>query len=179
MPPETGNGPPTLSVMSLEAVIRSEEPTASRRAWPVTCPVGVKLRPGGEGSFWRKRRHSAPVIWERGRTSDCQQMTDSGDPRGKSLPIIGSVATPPRKIMVFRFTEIYGSLSASHPHQRGVSRSSRTLRAGCGGLAGCSARMPRGRRHPDGRRSRVVLVPRRWDQVLRVWRCRPFGPDTP
>ena len=35
--------------------------------------------------------------------------------------------------------------------------------------AGCSARMARGRRHPDGRRSRVVLVPRRWDQD--VW-CR-------
>jgi hypothetical protein len=46
------------------------------------------------------------------------------------------------------------------PHERGVSRSSRTLGAGCGGR-GCAFDEQRKR----GRRSRVVLTPRRWRQV--------------
>jgi hypothetical protein len=52
--------------------------------------------------------------------------------------------------------------------QRGVSRSSRTLGMGCGGRGGirhakaCSTNDAR-----RGRRSRVVLTPRRWRQVSR------------
>jgi len=55
-----------------------------------------------------------------------------------------------------------------YPHsaltQRGASRSSRNVEGGMRWTAGWSARLPRGRSHPGGRRSRVVLVPRRWDQ---------------
>src|SRR6476661_10910490 len=51
-------------------------------------------------------------------------------------------------------------LPPSRAHKRGASRSSRTLGTGCGG---------RGRagdeRRARGRRSRVVLTPRRWRQV--------------
>jgi len=85
---------------------------------------------------------------------------------GKSVRLIRSRVKPPqRKIFCFRFTEIYGSLCASRPRQRGASRSSRTLRVGCGGRQGVQ-RVSRGRRHPDGRRNRVVPIPRRWDQAL-------------
>jgi len=38
-----------------------------------------------------------------------------------------------RKIFVFRFTEKYDCIRPSRLHRRGVSRSSRTLEAGCGG----------------------------------------------
>jgi hypothetical protein len=44
---------------------------------------------------------------------------------------------------------------------RGVSRSSRTLGAGCGGRGGALDEW-----RQSGRRSRVVLTPRRWRQVL-------------
>jgi len=58
-------------------------------------------------------------------------------------------------------------LPPSRPTQRGVSRSSRTLGTGCGG---------RGRagdeRRARGRRSRVVLTPRRWRQVCENKRRR-------
>jgi hypothetical protein len=46
------------------------------------------------------------------------------------------------------------------PHERGVSRSSRTLGAGSDGR-GCAL----DEQHGGGRRSRVVLTPRRWRQV--------------
>jgi hypothetical protein len=51
-------------------------------------------------------------------------------------------------------------LRPSRTHKRGGSRSSRTLGAGCDGRVG--ARDERGRRV---RQNRVVLIPRRWDQV--------------
>src|SRR5262249_5522822 len=44
--------------------------------------------------------------------------------------------------------------------KRDASRSSRTLGAGCDGRVGA-----RDEAHERGRPSRVVLVPRRWDQV--------------
>jgi hypothetical protein len=46
---------------------------------------------------------------------------------------------------------------------RGVSRSSRTLSAGCGGRLGARDECANG-----GRRSRVVLTPRRWRQLARM-----------
>jgi hypothetical protein len=55
--------------------------------------------------------------------------------------------------------------------KRGVSRSSRTLGAGCDGRLGATDE-----RVLSGRRSRVVLTPRRWRQLAMMWRCRPFGP---
>jgi hypothetical protein len=59
----------------------------------------------------------------------------------------------------FRFSEICDCLRVSRAHKRGVSRSSRTLGAGCGGRGGVTDE------HADcGWRSRVVLIPRRWDQ---------------
>jgi len=51
--------------------------------------------------------------------------------------------------------------SPSCPHKRGASRSSRTLGAGCDGRDGGALT----RRRRRGRRSRVVLTPRRWRQV--------------
>src|SRR5262249_39845142 len=47
------------------------------------------------------------------------------------------------------------------PTERGVSRSSRTLGAGCDGRRGVAGRARR-----SGRRNRVVSISRRWDQVL-------------
>jgi hypothetical protein len=46
------------------------------------------------------------------------------------------------------------------PHKRGASRSSRTLGAGCGGRGSVQTYAL-----ACGRRSRVVLMPRRWHQV--------------
>ena len=59
---------------------------------------------------------------------------------------------------------MYVCLPASHPHPEGRFAIVTNVEGGMRWTAGCSARMPRGRAHPDGRRSRVVLVPRRWDQ---------------
>jgi hypothetical protein len=50
----------------------------------------------------------------------------------------------------------------SRPLERGVSRSSRTLGAGCGGRGDVKRRMTL----ICGRRSRVVLAPQRWRQVF-------------
>jgi hypothetical protein len=61
------------------------------------------------------------------------------------------------------------------PSWRGVSRSSRTLGAGCGGRGGALTNVL-----ACGRRSRVVLTPRRWRQVCekqascgRRWQTSP------
>ena len=61
------------------------------------------------------------------------------------------------------------------PHKRGVSRSSRTLGAGCDGRGRCQKTNDIAR----GRQSRVVLTPRRWCQVSwsdprkRRWQTSP------
>jgi hypothetical protein len=47
---------------------------------------------------------------------------------------------PPAKINLFRFPELYDHLRPSRLHRRGVSRSSRTLAAGCGGRGDAPAR---------------------------------------
>jgi hypothetical protein len=57
------------------------------------------------------------------------------------------------------------SLRPSRRRKRGVSRSSRTLEAGCGGREEASGALARRRRRPLGRPSRVVLSPRRWGQA--------------
>jgi hypothetical protein len=64
-------------------------------------------------------------------------------------------------------TQITPISAAIPPHLRGVSRSSRTLGAGCDGRedAADEQRM-------RGRRSRVVLTPRRWRQAGGVIRRR-------
>jgi len=60
------------------------------------------------------------------------------------------------------------SARPSRAHKRGVSRSSRTWGAGCGGRDGIGARFERAdERCYCVRRSRVVLTPRRWCQVSR------------
>jgi hypothetical protein len=94
------------------------------------------------------------------------ELTNSrqSNPTGKSVICLSS---PFRKNIPVHFRPkslLYPPLSRAH--ERGVSRSSRTLGAGCGGRDG-------GRRDFDradecrfrGRRSRVVLTPRRWRQV--------------
>src|SRR6185312_51144 len=73
---------------------------------------------------------------------------------GKVKQPVGQITSPyqnscqalPRKIFLFRFSERYGHLSPSRLRMRGVSRSSRTLDAGCDGRLGCSARLSRGRK---------------------------------
>jgi hypothetical protein len=66
----------------------------------------------------------------------------------------------------------------SRPAQRDVSRTSRTLGAGCGGRGDVRRASARGRMTHHGRRSRVVLTPRRWRQVggairWRWWQTSP------
>jgi hypothetical protein len=70
----------------------------------------------------------------------------------------------PQKIFRFarRANHLY-KLAPSRTRQRGVSRSSRTLGAGYGGRDNVKRRMTLIR----GRRSRVVLTPRRWRQAWR------------
>jgi hypothetical protein len=58
------------------------------------------------------------------------------------------------------------SLALSRAHKRGVSRSSRTLSAGCDGLFRVGARsIAGGRPIWAGRRNRMVLAPRCWRQL--------------
>ena len=65
-----------------------------------------------------------------------------------------------RKKFLFTKNRNHAFWCVSRSDQRGVSRSSRTLAAGCDGR-GCISRRGIWR----GRRNRVVLIPRRWDQV--------------
>jgi hypothetical protein len=77
------------------------------------------------------------------------------------------LSSPFRKnIFVFLRRKSLHRPSLSRTRKRGVSRSSRTLGAGCDGRGG----VRRANSAPDewhccGRRSRVVLTPRRWRQV--------------
>ncbi len=87
------------------------------------------------------------------------------DPTGKSLRLIRSWARPcqalPRKIFIFRFSEICDHLPASRCHREGrrdrhdVGSGERWTRRTC-------VRRAQVRR---GRRKRVVLSPRRWGQA--------------
>jgi len=99
--------------------------------------------------------------------SGCPGMTAS---TGKSLRLIGSrilLCQPlPRKIFRFRFSEYRDYLPASRLRLRGVSRSSRTWEAGCGGREDAQ-RVMRRRKHLRVRRNRAVPIPRRWDQASR------------
>jgi hypothetical protein len=74
------------------------------------------------------------------------------------------------KIFLFHFSEIHVSLPASCFRQRGGSRSSRTLEAGCGGREGVQRAEARRRKQLHGRQKRVVLISRCWDQAL-LRRC--------
>jgi hypothetical protein len=64
-----------------------------------------------------------------------------------------------------------------HPAPTGGAARDRhdTLDAGCDGREDVQARLSRRRKHPRGRRNRVVLIPRRWDQV-RGLAMSAFGP---
>ena len=62
-----------------------------------------------------------------------------------------------KKYSDFPKQQISSILPPSRAHKRGASRSSRTLGAGCGGRGSAFDE-----RHRRGRRSRVVLTPRRW-----------------
>jgi hypothetical protein len=81
---------------------------------------------------------------------------------GKSLK---SCPAPRLKIFLFSFDPNHRRiLRRPTPSERGVSRSSRTLGVGCDGRNGVR-REGAGRNACCGRRSRVVLTPRRWRQV--------------
>src|SRR5215472_10518429 len=90
-------------------------------------------------------------------------------PTGKSLRLIRNHVKPSRqKYITSVFQKYMIILPAFRLHRRGVSRSSRTLGAGCGGREGAQRAMRADEGIPRGRRRRVVLVPRRWDQASRV-----------
>jgi hypothetical protein len=65
-----------------------------------------------------------------------------------------------KNILIFRRPKSGLYLSPSCPTQRGVSRTSRDVGAGCGGRSGARTTLP-----AYGRRRRVVLTPRCWCQV--------------
>ena len=70
---------------------------------------------------------------------------------------------------------IFRSPPVSRPIKRGVSRSSRTLGAGCDGRCGITRRVM-----PSRRRSRVVLMPRRWHHARgRCFRIARDGDKKP
>jgi hypothetical protein len=81
------------------------------------------------------------------------------DPTGKSPERFLDTSVQPlvKKYSDFQKCQISPILSPSRAHKRGASRSSRTLGAGCGGRGSAADE-----RHGCGRRSRVVLTPRRW-----------------
>ena len=64
------------------------------------------------------------------------------------------------KIFLFSFDPNHFYIQPSRPSQRGVSRSSRTLGWDAMDADACATK-----RADRGRRSRVVLMPRRWHQV--------------
>jgi hypothetical protein len=72
------------------------------------------------------------------------------------------MSSPACKIDIFRLSEAYDCIPASRLHRRGVSRSSRTWEAGCGGREAAQRASARGRKLLRGRSSRVVPIPRRW-----------------
>jgi hypothetical protein len=77
---------------------------------------------------------------------------------GTDLRVVSSPAA--KNISLFRLVETIEPLP-SRAHQEGRCASSRTWSAGCDGRFECARRAP----FRSGRRSRVVLIPRRWDQV--------------
>jgi len=92
-------------------------------------------------------------------------------------------------LQAFRFLGVMGSVPATGGFAKTArsnilpdfldTRGGRVVTNVEGGMrwtVGCSARMLRGRRHPDGRRSGAVLVLRRWNQVLRCGDVGPSGP---
>jgi hypothetical protein len=108
--------------------------------------------------------------------------SDFASPTGKSAKSLSSPLA--KNIPLYRFLETSLEAAPSRPG-RGAYASSRTLGTGCGGrgsvgaleIAGRASARERldGARTNDacsGRRSRVVLTPRRWRQVLR----RHVGP---
>jgi hypothetical protein len=115
------------------------------------------LRPDGYGRTQRSSRH------------DAKTMSKCPTPRAISKRIIGlggqiskSVSSPSRKNIPVHFRpKSPAYLLPSGTHKRDVSRSSRTLGAGCDGRRWRQRR----ERYSCGRRSRVVLTPRRWRQV--------------
>jgi hypothetical protein len=84
------------------------------------------------------------------------------DPAGKSPGRFLAPSVQPllKKYSDFQKYQISSIWSPFRAHKRGASRSSRTLGAGCGGRGSAPDE-----RHGRGRRSRVVLTPRRWRQV--------------
>ena len=81
------------------------------------------------------------------------------------------VQPPSQKYSDFPKTQITSKLSAVSSHSRGVSRSSRTR----GGMRWTQAVLLT-RARACGRRSRVVLTPRRWRQALRKAMSTLSGP---
>src|ERR1700674_3581033 len=105
----------------------------------------------------RVSRDARPV--EDTRSNPRKAGMQKKDPTGKSPGQLIDPSVQPllKKYSDFQKYQISPIWSPSRAHKRGASRSSRTLGAGGGG--GGSAP---DERHGRGRRSRVVLTPRRW-----------------
>ena len=89
---------------------------------------------------------------------DSRRIEDCG---GAHYALICSTVQPfPQKFFTFAVGQISGISPAVPAHLRGVSRSSRTL-----GRDAVDAYAPADERRESGRRSRVVLMPRRWHQL--------------
>jgi hypothetical protein len=113
-----------------------------------------------------RKRHPGPSFC-RSRISLALMRATRG---GTDLPVVS------RSLLVFRFGRNSNRASSSRTHQEGRCASSRTWSAGCDGRFRCARRA----RLRSGRRSRVVLAPRRWRQVrgrfLRTTGARKPGP---
>jgi hypothetical protein len=73
---------------------------------------------------------------------------------------------PRAKIFLFHFSEIHDYSLRIPPPSEGRIAIVTDVGSGMRWTQGGSARLSRRRKHPRGRPSRVVLIPRRWDQVL-------------
>ena len=76
-----------------------------------------------------------------------------------------SCQAPPTKIFVFRFSELHDYPFCVPPPLEGRIAIVTDVGSGMRWTRGGSARWSRRRKHPRGRPSRVVLIPRRWDQA--------------
>ena len=123
--------------------------------------------------------HNACILGLRARSLLCRYRWPSGhyglvqyrsplrQTSNLSKPIRLMLPVQPllQKYFPSRLTQIRSiSPAVPRPEQRGVSRSSRTLGAGCGGRFQCERRT----HGESGRRSRSVLIPRCWYPVQRA-----------
>jgi hypothetical protein len=106
--------------------------------------------------------HPSPCLVQDTLVKSVKYGPAENDPTGKSPGRFPDPSVQPllEKYSDFQKYQISPIWSPSRAHKRGASRSSRTLGAGCGGRGSAGDEW-----HRRGRRSRVVLTPRRWRQV--------------